>query len=384
MAGPDDTGPTRLSAAERLSRLRLIRSRNIGPATFLALLDHCGSAEAALEALPELSRRGGQAQRVQLCPLEQAEAEIKAADRVGATLVACGEPGYPPWLAAIDAPPPLVYVKGLFEIADRPIVAIVGSRNGSAIGRKLTRQLAADLGASGFVISSGLARGIDTAAHSAALDTGTIAVLAGGIDSIYPPENADLHAAIGERGLLLSERPPGFQPRGQDFPRRNRLISGMSAGVIVVEAAQRSGSLITARLAGEQGREVFAVPGNPLDPRAAGTNRLLRDGAGLATSAEDVVSALAPILGRRPETPEVPQDSFDDIRSPPKAVAPGDTERDRVVACLTFAPIDIDEIIRASGLAARHVHAILLELELAGQLDRHGRQLVSLRAESNA
>lgn len=373
-----------LAASERLSRLRLIRSRNVGPATFWALLDHCGSAETALDALPELSRRGGQSQRFRLCPLEQAEAEIETADRIGAMLVACGEPGYPPWLAAIEAPPPLVYVKGLVDIADKPIVAIVGSRNGSAIGRKLTRQLAADLGSQGFVISSGLARGIDTAAHIAALDAGTIAVLAGGIDNIYPPENAELHAAIGERGLLLSERPPGFQPRGQDFPRRNRLISGMSAGVIVVEAAQRSGSLITARFAAEQGREVFAVPGNPLDPRAAGTNRLLRDGAGLATSAEDVVCVLAPMLGRRPETPSGPQDAMHDDQSPPAEAAPGDTERDRVVACLTFAPIDIDEIVRSSGLAARHVHVILLELELAGRLERHGRQLVSLRAEEKA
>ena len=387
MAAPDATGPAPLTASERLSRLRLIRSRNIGPATFWALLDHCGSAEDALEALPELARRGGHLYRAQLCPVADAEAEMAAATRNGATLATCGEPGYPPWLAAVDAPPPLIYVKGVAEIVEKPIVAIVGSRNGSAIGRKLTRQLALDLGAEGFVIASGLARGIDTAAHRAALDTGTIAVLAGGIDNIYPPENADLHAAIGERGLLVSERPPGFRPRGQDFPRRNRLISGMAAAVIVVEAAQRSGSLITARFAGEQGREVFAVPGNPLDPRAAGTNRLLRDGAGLATSAEDVVSALAPILGRRPEAPPAPDTGMDDLfgaAEPPEPGEPGESDRDRVVACLSVAPVDIDEVVRSSGLAVRHVHAILLELELAGRIERHGRQLVSLRAGEKA
>src|SRR6476620_10689747 len=209
-----------------------------------------------------------------------------------------GEKGYPPALSHVDAPPPLLYAKGRLDLADAPIVAMVGARNGSAVGQKLTRQLATELGLEGFVIASGLARGIDTAAHLAALERGTIAVLAGGIDIVYPPENADLQRAIGEQGLLLSERSPGFAPRGKDFPRRNRLLSGISLGVVVVEAAERSGSLITARFAGEQGREVFAVPGSPLDPRSAGTNNLLKQGACLVTSARDIVEALAPILGR--------------------------------------------------------------------------------------
>ncbi len=212
-----------------------------------------------------LSRRGG-APAIRLCSEAEAEAELAAAESLGATLVAIGEPGYPPALAQVDAPPPLLYAKGRLELADIPIVAMVGARNGSAVGQKFTRQLATELGLEGFVIASGLARGIDTAAHHAALERGTIAVLAGGIDIVYPPENDDLQPAIGERGLLLSERTPGFSPRGKDFPRRNRLISGISLGVVVVEAAERSGSLITARFAGEQGREVFAVPGSPLDP----------------------------------------------------------------------------------------------------------------------
>src|SRR6185312_15626960 len=227
-----------------------------------------------------------------------------------------GEKGYPPALSHVDAPPPLLYAKGRLELADAPIVAMVGARNGSAVGQKLTRQLATELGLEGFVIASGLARGIDTAAHLAALERGTIAVLAGGIDIVYPPENTDLQHAIGEQGLLLSERSPGFAPRGKDFPRRNRLISGISIGVVVVEAAERSGSLITARFAGEQGREVFAVPGSPLDPRSAGTHNLLKQGACLVTSARDIVEALAPILGR-------PVEPFDpELSAPEEGVSP--------------------------------------------------------------
>ena len=225
---------------------------------------------------------------------------MRRPNSLGASLVAIGEPGYPPALAQVDAPPPLLYAKGRLDLADIPIVAIVGARNGSAVGQKFTRQLATELGLEGFVIASGLARGIDTAAHLAALERGTIAVLAGGIDIVYPPENEELQRAIGERGLLISERSPGFSPRGKDFPRRNRLISGISLGVVVVEAAERSGSLITARFAGEQGREVFAVPGSPLDPRSAGTNNLLKQGACLVTSARDILETLAPILGRPP------------------------------------------------------------------------------------
>lgn len=233
------------------------------------------------------------------------------------------------------------------------------------------------MGLDGFVIASGLARGIDTAAHTASLDNGTIAVVAGGIDIVYPPENADLQAAIGERGLLVSERAPGYTPRAKDFPRRNRLISGIALGVVVIEAAQRSGSLIKARLAGEQGREVFAVPGSPLDPRAAGTNNLLKQGATLVTGPEDIIEALAPMLGRPAPGPrELSSHGEQEVPRPLPDI--GQTERDRVIEALGPSPIDIDEIIRCTGIETRKVHIILLELDLAGRLQRHPRQLVSL------
>lgn len=379
---PDQKDRLRLTQKERLAWLRLIRTDNVGPATFRDLLDHFGNAESALEALPDLARRGGRPVRV--FSEQSAEAEIERAERLGMRLVAPGEGGYPPRLARIDAPPPLLYVKGVLGLVARPIIAIVGARNGSAIGRKFARLLAGDLGNSGFVIASGLARGIDTAAHEAALAAGTIAVVAGGIDIIYPPENAELQRDIGERGLLVSERPPGLQPRGKDFPRRNRLISGMSAGVVVVEAAQRSGSLITARFAGEQGREVFAVPGHPLDPRAAGTNRLLKEGACLVETAEDITSVLAPIVGRLMEpAPGAGGSAHEPTQAKDIAGSAefGDSDRRRVIAALSYAPTDIDEIVRSTALPAGMVHVVLLELDLAGRLQRHGRQLVSLRPE---
>lgn len=365
-----------LSDEQRLAWLRLLRTENVGPVTFRDLINHFGGAAAAIEALPELSLRGGRGRPVRVFSAAEAEDEMALAARFGARLVALGEPGYPPFLAAVDVPPPLLYVKGIADLLERPPVAIVGARNGSAIGQKFTRMVADALGREGYVIVSGLARGIDTAAHAAALERGTVAVLAGGIDIVYPPENAALHAAIADRGLLISERPPGFQPRGKDFPRRNRLISGMAAGVIVVEAARRSGSLITARLAAEQGREVFAVPGNPLDPRAEGTNRLLKDGANLLTCAEDVIEVLAPILGRRAPVWRGEMEAPHPLPPPPPIAS---SDRARVLDALSLAPVDIDEVIRAAGLPARTVHVILLELDLAGRLSRHGRQLVSLR-----
>jgi DNA processing protein len=374
--GKTNKRPERLNDVQRLAWLRLIRSENIGPATFRALVNQFGGASAAIEAVPELSRRGGR-QTIRLCTVAEAENELDAARRGGMQLVALGEHGYPPALAQVDAPPPLIYVKGRLELADMPIVAMVGARNGSAIGQKFTRQIASALGLEGFVIASGLARGIDTAAHTASLEHGTIAVVAGGIDIVYPPENKALQMAIGERGLLISERPPGLSPRGKDFPRRNRLISGISLGVVVVEAAQRSGSLITARLAGEQGREVFAVPGSPLDPRAAGTNNLLKQGATLVTEARDIIEALSPILGRTPPPP-IELASSDEKVTPAPLPDIGQTERERVLEALGPSPVDIDEVIRATRLEARKVHIVLLELDLAGRLQRHGQQLVSL------
>ena len=280
-----------------------------------------------------MSRRGGRAS-IRVFTEAEAEAELEAADRAGASSWSMGEKGYPPALSHVDTPPPLLYAKGRLDLADAPIVAMVGARNGSAVGQKLTRQLATELGLEGFVIASGLARGIDTTAHLAALERGTIAVLAGGIDIVYPPENADLQRAIGEQGLLLSERSPGFAPRGKDFPRRNRLISGISLGVVVVEAAERSGSLITARFAGEQGREVFAVPGSPLDPRCEGTNGLLKQGAALVTETADIISVLQPIMGQPPELSlREPQESV------PSPSDPSAGDRSRIVSLLGPTPV---------------------------------------------
>ena len=285
-----------LSDRQRLSWLRLIRSENVGPATFGRWsINSAAPRRPFTPCLP--CRAAAAAPRSASSPRLRLRLSSPRPNAPGRVSCSWGRRAIPPALSHVDAPPPLLYAKGRLELADGPIVAMVGARNGSAIGQKLTRQLATELGLEGFVIASGLARGIDTAAHLASLERGTIAVLAGGIDVVYPPENADLQRAIGEQGLLLSERGPGFAPRGNDFPRRNRLISGISLGVVVVEAAERSGSLITARFAGEQGREVFAVPGNPLDPRSAGTNNLLKQGACLVTSARDIVEALAPILG---------------------------------------------------------------------------------------
>lgn len=368
-----------LGAAERIACLRLIRSDNVGPVTFRELINQFGGAEAALEALPELARRGG-TRGLKLCPRARAEAELEAAERIGARPLFTIEPGYPAALAVVDVPPPLIYVRGHTDWLNRPSVAIVGSRQASAAGHKLARHFAAELGAAGYVVVSGLARGIDGAAHEAALATGTVAVLAGGIDNIYPPEHAALHARISEQGCLVSEQPPGFAPRGVDFPRRNRIISGLSLGVLVIEAAKRSGTLVTARMAGEQGREVFAVPGHPLDPRAEGTNALLKSGATLVTEAADVIDSLAPLIARRgggmaESTPTRPT-AHDTFVPPP--LPPGDGDRDRVLAALGPAPVDLDQLTRATGLPVRAVQIIIMELDLAGRIERHGGQLISL------
>jgi DNA processing protein len=371
-----------LDAAQRLACLRLIRSDNVGPVTFRELINHFGGAEPALAALPELSRRGGR-QAIRICPASEAEAELEAAERIGAQPLFTIEPGYPPALAAVEAPPPLLYVKGDTGHLIRPIVAIVGARNASAAGQKLARTFAARIGAAGFVIASGLARGIDRAAHEAALATGTIAVLAGGLDNVYPPEHTQLQAEIGTRGCLISENAPGFAPRAQDFPRRNRIVSGIALGVLIVEAARRSGTLITARTAAEQGREVFAVPGHPLDPRAEGTNRLLKTGATIATEPDDVIEALAPMLrAPTPTRDRHPTDEAADARAERPAAGRlpeiGAQDRVRLLAALGPAPVDIDELARATGLPARALQIALIELALAGRIQRHGHQLVSL------
>lgn len=366
-----------LDDAQRLACLRLIRSDNVGPVTFRELINHYGGAEAALAALPELAARGGGKARIRITARGDAERELERAARVGARPIFTIEPGYPPALAAIDAPPPLVYVTGDTTLMPRPAVAIVGSREASAAGHKLTRLFAHGLAAAGYVIVSGLARGIDAIAHESGLATGTIAVVAGGVDIVYPPENAALHRQIAERGAILSEMPPGFQPRGKDFPRRNRLIAGLALGVLVMEAAKRSGTLVTARLAGEIGREVFAVPGHPLDPRAEGTNLLLKRGATLVTTADDVIEALRPISGLAPGAfAEPPPAAFN---APPPLPPPqlDDVDRARVLAALGPAPCDLDALARATGLAPRALGVVLMELDLAGRIVRHGSQLVS-------
>ena len=372
-------GRQRLSDRQRLAWLRLIRTDNVGPHTFRDLINRFGSAEAALEALPELARRGAGRATLRPFPADAAEAEMEAAERFGARFVALGEADYPPLLRRIAAPPPLLAVKGEAAIFALPAVSIVGARNASLAGVRMARTLARDLGREGYAVVSGLARGIDAAAHAGALETGTVAALAGGLDKPYPPENLELCARIAEAGALVSEMPFGWEPRARDFPRRNRLIAGLALGLIVVEAATRSGSLISARLANEAGRLVFAVPGSPLDPRAAGTNGLIKQGATLVTGARDVLEALAPLSGQPPAgTPEAGRDAFDETPDFSAAPPPADDDRARIVECLGPTPVDVDGIIRHTGLHPAQVFMVLLELDLAGRLERHSGGAVSL------
>lgn len=370
------TGGTRLSDEQRLDWLRLIRSENVGPRTFHNLIAHFGSARNAIEALPDLARRGGAGRSIKVYPLSDAARELEATRRLGIVLVALGEPDYPHPLDTIDDPPPLVALRSGSDVMAKPKVAIVGARNASAAGVRFAERLARDLAEAGFAVVSGLARGIDAAAHRASLATGTIAVLAGGHDRVYPAEHEDLLDALLAHGAAISEMPLGWEPRAHDFPRRNRLISGLSLGVVVVEAAKRSGSLITARFALEQGREVFAVPGSPLDPRTEGTNGLLKQGAALTTGAADVISVLEPMLDKPPrlslrEPGGVPGDI--------PACRPADDEARRlIVNLLGPTPASIDDVIRLSGQQPSVVRMILLELELAGRLVRQPGGLVAL------
>jgi DNA processing protein len=364
-------GTTHLTDHQRIDWLRLIRSDNVGPRTFRSLMRHFGDAHRALERLPDLARRGGAARPGRICSEEDARAELAASKRLGVHLVAPGEDGYPPRLATLDDAPPLLGVRGLRDALMRPVIAIVGSRNASGAGLKFAGSLARDLGEAGFVIASGLARGIDQAAHRASIASGTVAVLAGGHDRVYPPEHEGLLAELLDAGgAAISEMPMGHVPRARDFPRRNRLISGAALGVVVVEAAHRSGSLITARMAAEQGREVFAVPGSPLDPRAAGTNDLIKQGATLTTCAADVIEAVEPIMGRPVELREPDDD--------PLASEPDAGDRARIIGLLGPSPVLLDDLIRMAETSPSIARAVLLELELAGRLERHGGGLVSL------
>ncbi|MBF0130586.1 MAG: DNA-protecting protein DprA [Alphaproteobacteria bacterium] len=369
-----------LSEAERLDWLRLIRSENVGPVTFRRLLEHFGSAEAALAALPGIARRGGLRKTIGVCPKAAAEREMEALRRMGAHLLARCEPGYPAALAAIADAPPLLAVRGHLSLLRRPAVAVVGARNASATGRKIAWRLAADLSQAGLLVVSGLARGIDTAAHEGALAEGTAAANAGGVDTVYPPENAALYDRIVAQGVVVSEIPLGEQPQARHFPRRNRIVSGLSLGVVVVEAAARSGSLITARMALEQGREVFAVPGSPADPRAAGPNGLLRQGAFLVERADDVLSELQPRMKQPMEEPPglgfVPRPAGQEL--PPEDGAEMEACRSLVAASLGVTPVTVDEIVRQCQLSPSVVSLILLEMELAGRIERHPGHQVAL------
>lgn len=320
-----------------------------------------------------MARRGGASGPARICSRPDAEREIDAAHRLGVALVALGEPEYPARLRMIDDPPPILAVRGKLSVLETPMVALVGSRNASAAGVKFAERLAREIGEAGFVIVSGLARGIDAAAHRSSAATGTVAVLAGGHDHIYPAEHAPLLLSLLDGGSAVTEMPMGWEPRGRDFPRRNRLISGLSMGVVIVEAARRSGSLITARMALEQGREVFAVPGSPLDPRAEGTNGLLKQGAALVTEAADVLNVIRPILGQSLDLPaEEPE------QASPRTTEPATDERARIVGLLGPTPVGIDDLIRLSQSSPAVVRIVLLELEIAGRLERHGGGLVSL------
>jgi DNA processing protein len=406
-----------LTDQQRLDWLRLIRSEQIGPRTFRGLINQYGSAADALEALPDLARRSGRL-KIKVASKADVEREMDKALRMGARFVASGEPDYPVALRAINDAPPLIAMRGNIAALKQPIVAIVGSRNASALGLKFTATLAQDLGAAGFTIASGLARGVDTSAHKVTLTTGTVAVLAGGHDRIYPSQNVPLLDALLEQGVAISEMPFGWEPRGRDFPRRNRIVSGLSLGVVIIEAARRSGSLITARFGLEQGREIFAVPGSPLDPRCEGTNGLIRQGATLCTSAADVVSVLTPLVGSLPAPKDGFNESLDETASAPLwdeldlpeinidrasvpnvSIAMNDDDdqqspnaassemlanntngatKARVIDLLGMSPTSIDDLARSSGLHLRDLQLILVELELSGRLDRHAGGAVSL------
>jgi DNA processing protein len=396
-----------LSRDEKVDWLQLARSGGVGPQTFFKLLARFRTARKALEELPRLAREAGAEDRWRRCPREDAEAELAAIADLGCALIAKGEPGYPERLAEIADPPPLLIVRGRAELLARPAIAVVGARNASANGRMFAHHLAGELAEAGLLVISGLARGIDTAAHEGALAAGapTIAVIASGVDVAYPSDNAELMERIAGAGAIVSERPPGAIPQARHFPRRNRLISGLSLGVVVVEAAPQSGSLITARLAAEQGREVMAVPGSPLDPRHRGTNQLLRDGATLVESAADVLAALGPLVPTPAQavppagrTERSPQRSDRGPPRRPAARAPRAIRADdranpqlpletnggdvvgRVCERLGPEPLLVDELIRQCRASTAEVQRALMELELDGRVERHPGNRVSLAA----
>jgi DNA processing protein len=359
------------ASEDQIARLRLIRSDNIGPVTYFQLLARFGSAHAALSAIPDLAARGG-GRAPRLVSRASVEREIERVAELGARYLFLGQGLYPPLLAELETAPPALIVKGHQVLLDKPAIAMVGARNASAAACRFARQLAQGIGDTGTIIVSGLARGIDTAAHDGSLDTGTIAVIAGGIDIFYPPENEPRQRAIAERGLVVTEQPPGTEPRARHFPYRNRIVAGLSQGTVVIEAAPNSGSLITARYAAEFGREVMAVPGSPLDPRAQGCNQLIREGATLIQNADDVLEAIRPLHLRPFRQPDR------DYAGPDQSANANERERTTIVDLLSPTAVAVDEIIRQAALAPAVVQTVLLELELAGKLERHAGGKVSL------
>ena len=361
----------RAASEDQVARLRLIRSDNIGPVTYFQLLARFGSASAALDAIPDLAARGG-GRVPKLASRAAVEREMEEVARLGARYLFLGQGLYPPLLAEIETAPPALIVRGHLSLLDKPVIALVGARNASAAACRFARQLARQVGEAGAVIVSGLARGIDTAAHDGALESGTIAIIAGGIDVAYPPENADRQQGITERGLLIAEQPPGVEPRARHFPYRNRIIAGLAHGTVVIEAAPKSGSLITARYATEFGRDVMAVPGSPLDPRAQGCNQLIREGAILVQNADDVMETISPFKLRPLAQKRL------DYAAPAAAADASEAERSAVLDLLSPTPVPVDEVLRQSGLAPAAVQTVLLELELAARLERHAGGRVSL------
>ncbi|WP_293880104.1 DNA-processing protein DprA [Sphingomonas sp.] len=370
--GSDAHRPDQTS--ERFDKLRLIRSANIGPISYFQLLARFGSAGAALSAIPDLAGRGG-GKAPRIADAREIESEIRAVEKLGARHLFVGEGLYPALLSQLDSAPPVLIVRGNLRLLDRPAVAIVGARNASAAACRFARGLAHDLAEEGCIIVSGLARGIDTAAHHGALGQGqggaTAAVIASGIDIAFPPENAELQESIAQFGVLIAEQTPGREPLARHFPSRNRIIAGLAIGTVIVEAAPRSGSLITARLANEAGREVMAVPGSPLDPRAQGCNALIRDGATLVQNAGDVLETIRPMSGHV-------RQRATGWRGAPVDADASDAERRTITNLLGHTPVPVDELVRQSGLHPAVVATVLLELELGGRLERHAGGRVSL------
>lgn len=365
-----------LSVEERVCWLRLIRSENVGPITFFQLLNRFGNAKTALEALPDLARRGGRKKSIRVFSKSKAELEMRSLEAFGGSLIAACETDFPLALTMIADPPPVISVKGHRHLLNQDIVGIVGARNASAAAIRVTQTIAKNLSENKFVIASGLARGIDTAAHQAALFGGTVAVIGGGIDYPYPRENTNLQQQIYEQGCVIAEQPFGTVPQARHFPRRNRIISGISLGILIAEASPRSGSLITARLALEQGREIFAIPGSPLDPRAKGTNNLIRNGATLAESAEDILAVLKYVRLRSIKEPDIPLQPFGHSAVADEQEA--NMARPHLISLLSPTPIEIDELIRQTDWHPTTVLTILLELELAGRIERHVGNRVSI------